>query len=613
MMPKPVGKLDKATLIILCILVLPVAWFALILAPIMTEDVNLMGVLDGLNAAMAQPFNIRWVETSPKYLFLFIGLYATCVMAWAVTRRRTRPLEEYGSAQWGDVRQITKKYASQESSANLLMTQNFRLGLDSHKHRRNLNVLVVGGSGAGKTRFYAKPNILQGNTSFVVTDPKGELARDTGNLMKELGYDVKVIDLINMNNSFGYNPLQYITSDNDVLRLVTNLIRNTTPKNANSNDPFWEKSETALLQALILYLVHEAPEEERNFGMVMEMLQAAEVREEEEDFKSDLDYLFEDLAMRNPDHIAVKQYGIFKMAAGKTAKSILVSVGVRLATFNLSDVVRMTNVDEMDIPSIGEKKTIVYCCIPDNDSSFNYLIGMFYTQVFQQLYLSADRKHHGRLPVHVHFVLDEFANIALPDDFEKLLATMRSREISVSIIIQNMAQLKALFKDNWESLVGNCDSFIYLGGNEQSTHEYVSKLMGKGTIDTTTHGLNKGKNGSYSDNYQQTGRELLTADEVRMLDNRYALLFVRGEKPMVDEKYNLLKHPNIALTPDGKGKPFHHDGLDKLPEDVLFDPSRPDDFILLDGDEFAEMLLNPEGVPEEELEPEPIDFDTYGG
>ena len=455
--------------------------------------------------------------------------------------------------------------------------------------------------------------ILQGNTSFVVTDPKGELARDTGNLMKELGYDVKVIDLINMNNSFGYNPLQYITSDNDVLRLVTNLIRNTTPKNASNSDPFWEKSETALLQALILYLVHEAPEEERNFGMVMEMLQAAEVREEEEDFKSDLDYLFEDLAMRNPDHIAVKQYGIFKMAAGKTAKSILVSVGVRLATFNLSDVVRMTNVDEMDIPSIGERKTIVYCCIPDNDSSFNYLIGMFYTQVFQQLYLSADRKHHGRLPVHVHFVLDEFANIALPDDFEKLLATMRSREISVSIIIQNMAQLKALFKDNWESLVGNCDSFLYLGGNEQSTHEYVSKLMGKGTIDTTTHGLNKGKNGSYSDNYQQTGRELLTADEVRMLDNRYALLFVRGERPMVDEKYNLLRHPNIVRTPDGKGQPFFQDGLDRLPDDVLFDPGRPEDFILLDGDEFAEMLLSPDTIPEEELESEPIDFDTYGG
>ena len=609
MMPKPVGKLDRTTLVLLILLVIPVAWFALMLAPLLTEEVDLASLLEGLNAAMAQPLNIRWVDSSPKFLFLFTGLYETCVLAWAVTRRRTRPLEEYGSAQWGDAKQISKKYASSQSSENLLLTQNFRLGLDSHKHRRNLNVLVVGGSGAGKTRFFAKPNVLQGNTSFIVTDPKGELCRDTGNVMKSLGYDVKVIDLINMSQSFGYNPLQYITSDNDVLRLVTNLIRNTTPKNANSNDPFWEKSETALLQALILYLVHEAPEEERNFGMVMELLQAAEVREEDEEYKSDLDILFEALAMRSPDHIAVKQYNIFKMASGKTAKSILVSVGVRLATFNLSEVVRMTDVDEMDIPSIGEKKTIVYCCIPDNDSSFNYLIGMFYTQTFQQLYLLADRKYKGRLPVHVHFLMDEFANVALPDDFEKLLATMRSREISVSIIIQNMAQLKALFKDNWESLVGNCDSFLYLGGNEQSTHEYVSKLMGKGTIDTTTHGLNKGKNGSYSDNYQQTGRELLTPDEVRMLDNRYALLFVRGERPMVDLKYDLLKHPNIALTPDGKGKPYSHDGLDGLPDDVLFDPSRPEDFVLLDGDEFAEMLLNPEEVPDEELEPEPIDYE----
>ena len=609
MMPKPVGKLDRTTLVLLILLVIPVARFSLMLAPLMTEDASLTSLLEGLNTAMAQPLNICWVDSSPKFLFLFTGLYATCVLAWAVTRRRTRPLEEYGSAQWGDAKQISKRYASVPPAENLLLTQNFRLGLDSHKHRRNLNVLVVGGSGAGKTRFFAKPNVLQGNTSFIVTDPKGELCRDTGNVMKSLGYDVKVIDLINMSQSFGYNPLKYITSDNDVLRLVTNLIRNTTPKNANSNDPFWEKSETALLQALILHLVHEAPEEERNFGMVMEMLQAAEVREEDEEYKSDLDILFEALAMRSPDHIAVKQYNIFKMASGKTAKSILVSVGVRLATFNLSEVVRMTDVDEMDIPSIGEKKTIVYCCIPDNDSSFNYLIGMFYTQTFQQLYLLADRKYKGRLPVHVHFLMDEFANVALPDDFEKLLATMRSREISVSIIIQNMAQLKALFKDNWESLVGNCDSFLYLGGNEQSTHEYVSKLMGKATIDTTTHGLNKGKNGSYSDNYQQTGRELLTPDEVRMLDNRYALLFVRGERPMVDLKYDLLKHPNIALTPDSKGKPYSHDGLDALPDDVLFDPSRPEDFVLLDGDEFAEMLLNPDMVPDEELEPEPIDFE----
>ena len=606
MMPRQVGKLDKTALIVIILLAIPVAWLALTLAPIMAEGPNLMRLLDSLNAAMAQPLCVRWVDTSPKYLLLFVGLYGVSLLAWVSSQRRTKPLEEYGSAQWGDARQISKKFSAHDPAANLLLTEYFRMGLDGRAHRRNLNVLVVGGSGAGKTRFYAKPNVMQGNTSFVVTDPKGEICRDTGALMKKLGYDVKVIDLINMNDSYGYNPLNYITSDNDVLRLVTNLIRNTTPKGANTNDPFWEKSETALLQALILYLVHEAPENERSFSMVMELLQAAEVREEDENYKSDLDTLFDRLSMMNPDHIAVKQYRIFKMAAGKTAKSILVSVGVRLATFNLSQVTRMTDFDEMDIPSIGESKTVVYCCIPDNDSSFNYLIGMFYTQVFQQLYHLADHKYGGRLPVHVHFVMDEFANVALPDDFEKLLATMRSREISVSIIIQNMAQLKALFKDNWESLVGNCDTFLYLGGNEQSTHEYISKLMGKGTIDTTTHGLNRGKNGSYSDNYQQTGRELLTPDEVRMLDNRYALLFVRGERPVVDEKYNLLKHPNIAFTPDGGGKPYRHDGLDALPDDVPFDSSRPEDYLLLDGDEFAQMFQHPDGDPSKNTEPEPI-------
>ena len=586
-MPKQVGTIDKATIILMVAGLLMVAWLALLIAPLVTEDVGLSGLLEGINAAIAKPFDIRWVEKTPKLLFLLCGTYAVCVLAWAASQRRVKPLEEYGSARWGDARQVNKKYADKAPEANILLTNSVRLGLDSHAHRRNLNVLIVGGSGAGKTRFYAKPNVLQGNTSFVITDPKGEICRDTGELMKRLGYDVKVIDLINMNQSWCYNPLEYIESDNDVLRLVTNLIKNTTPKNAANNDPFWEKSETALLQALILYLVHEAPKQERNFGMVMEMLQAAEVKEDDENYQSDIDILFKRLEMRDPDHIAVKQYRVFKMAAGKTAKSILVSVGVRLATFNLSQVTSMTNFDEMDIPSIGEKKTVVYCCIPDNDSSFNYLIGMFYTQTFQQLYHLADRKHGGRLPIHVHFLLDEFANVALPDDFEKLLATMRSREISVSIIIQNMAQLKALFKDSWESLVGNCDTFVYLGGNEQSTHEYVSKLMGKGTIDTTTHGLNKGKNGSYSDNYQQTGRELLTSDEVRMLDNRYALLFIRGERPIVDEKFDLMKHPNIKYTPDGGGKPYNHDGLDVVAREVSFDTSRAADYSLLDGDELA--------------------------
>lgn len=579
------GKDDRATLIVLCVLVIPVLWLALILAPLLADKQGLAGLLDGLNAAMENPLNITWVERSPKFMLLFALVYVTGVGVWYTSRRKLRPDEEYGSAQWGSAHTLKRKYAARDPTENVLLTQNFRIGLDGRIHRRNLNVLCIGGSGSGKTRFYAKPNVMQANTSFVITDPKGEVLRDTGHLMKELGYDVKIVDLINMNLSYGYNPFAYIQSDNDVLKLVTNLIRNTTPKSANSADPFWEKTETALLQALILYLYHEAPEEEQNFGMVMEMLHSAEAREDDEDYVSALDDLFFQLGTVNPKHIALKQYHIYKMASGKTAKSILVSVGVRLATFNLSSVIKLTNVDEIDIPSLGERKTIVYLCIPDNDSSFNYIIGMLYTQMFQQLYYLADHTYGGRLPVHVHFVMDEFPNIALPDDFDKILATMRSRELSVSIIIQNMAQLKALFKDNWESLVGNCDLMLYLGGNESGTHEYISKMLGKSTIDTTTHGRNRGKNGSYSDNYQQTGRELLTSDEIRMLDNRRALAFIRGERAILDDKYDLMAHPNIKLTADGGMKPYNHGDLSFLTRTIDFDEAHKEDYVLLTDDE----------------------------
>lgn len=422
--------------------------------------------------------------------------------------------------------------------------------------------MVVGGSGSGKTRFYAKPNVMQANTSFVILDPKGEILRDTGNLLKAKDYEIKVLDLINMHLSHCYNPFAYLYDDKDVLKLVTNLIRNTTPKGSNTNDPFWERSETALLEALILYLLYEAPKNEQNFPMVMELIAAAEVREEDETYQSPLDELFERLAMREPEHLAVKQYNIFKLAAGRTAKSILISLGVRLEKFNLSTIAGITTADEMELPFIGEKKTALFAVIPDNDSSFNFIVGMLYTQLFQSLMYLADYKYGGRLPIHVHFVMDEFANVALPDEFDKLLSTMRSREISVSIILQNLAQLKALFKDSWESIVGNCDEFLYLGGNEQSTHKYVSELLGKETIDMNTYGQSKGRNGSYSTNYQLSGRELLTPDEVRMLDNRYALLFIRGERPIQDNKFDILKHPNVKLTTDGRGKPFQHGGTE---------------------------------------------------
>lgn len=575
------------------ILWIPVLWLAALIAQCYLPNMDVLELIASLNPELANPFQLSWTAQTPRLLMLFSITYLFGIGIYYSTRLNRRPKEEHGSAQWGKAYQICRRYQDKVPNQNILLTEHFQLGLNSRKHRRNLNILVVGGSGSGKTRYYAKPNLMQGNCSYLITDPKGELLRDTGHLLKKQGYEVKVFDLINMANSFCYNPFRYIRDDKDVLKLVTNLIRNTTPKTAGNTDPFWEKSETALLQALMLYLYREAPMEEQNFTMVMEMLNCAEVREDDENFLSPLDLLFERLQMKDPEHIAVKQYGIYKQAAGKTAKSILISVGVRLAAFNLKQIAAISQYDEMDLESLGLKKVALFCVIPDNDSSFNYLVGMLYTQAFQSLYYLADHQYGGRLPVHVHAVMDEFANVALPDDFEKILSTMRSREISVSIIIQNLAQLKALFKDSWESIVGNCDEFLYLGGNEQSTHEYVSKLLGKATIDTNTYGKSMGRSGSYSTNYQQSGRELLTPDEVRLLDNDLALLFVRGERPIIDRKINLLKHPNLAWTTDG-GYKLYLPNVDVPVNDLSFDDSRPDDFELVIEDDLAtEKLLEP--------------------
>ena len=453
---------------------------------------------------------------------------------------------------------VNKKYAEPVKTENKILTQNVSIGFDGRKHRRNLNTLVIGGTGAGKTRFFAKPNIMNTNTSYVVLDPKGELLASTGKLLEQNGYDIRVLDLVNPERSHCYNPFVYLRNDNDIQRLVTNLFKNTTPKGSQTQDPFWDQAATMLLLALIFYLHYEAPPEEQNFPMVMEMIRAGEVKEDDESFRSTLDILFERLEMRNPEHIALKYYRSYHSGSGKTLKSIQITLISRLEKFNLESLASITQNDEMELWSLGEKKTAIFAVIPDNDSSFNFLVGMLYTQLFQQLYYQADIVHGGRLPVHVHFCMDEFANVALPDEFDKLLSTMRSREISVSIIIQNLAQLKALFEKQWESIVGNCDEFLYLGGNEQSTHEYVSKLLGKETIDTNTYGQARGRNGSYTTNWQITGRELMTPDEVRMLDNRYALLFIRGENPIEDLKYDIMRHPNIRFTTDGGAEPYRH-------------------------------------------------------
>ena len=434
------------------------------------------------------------------------------------------------------------------------------MGLDGRKHRRNLNTVVIGGSGAGKSFNLAKPNLMQANTSFVVLDPKGELVRDTGHLLEQKGYEVRVLDLLNMEKSFCYNPFVYLRDDNDVQRLVTNLFKSTTPKGSQSQDPFWDTAASMLLLALIFYLKYEAPEDEQNFPMVMEMLRAAEVREDDDCYQSPLDELFDRLEMKNPDHIAVKYYKDYHSGSAKTLKSIQITLAARLEKFNLSSLAALTATDELELPSLGEKKVALFALIPDNDTSFNFLVSILYTQLFQQLFYTADRKYGGSLPVHVHFCMDEFSNVSLPDDFDKILSVMRSRGVSVSIILQNMAQLKALFEKQWESIVGNCDEFLYLGGNEQSTHKYVSELLGKATIDTNTYGKSSGRSGSYSTNYQQTGRELLTPDEVRKLDNRYALLFIRGASPVMDEKYDLMHHPAISHSSLGGAAPYIHHG-----------------------------------------------------
>jgi len=506
----------------------------------------------------SDPFHIVLCEDSLKTVLAFLLIYGMGIGIFLSNERNYRRREEHGSAKWGNPSAVNKKYASKDKTANKILTQNVALGLDGRKHRRNLNILVCGGSGAGKTRFFAKPNVMNANTSFVCLDPKGELLRDTGGLLKAKGYDIKVIDLINMEKSHCYNPFVYLRNDNDIQRLVTNLFKNTTPKGSQSQDPFWDQAATMLLLALVFYLHYEAPEDEQNFPMVMEMIRAGEVKEDDDSFESPLDILFKRLEMKNPEHIALKYYKSYHSGSGKTLKSIQITLISRLEKFNLDSLASITQNDEMELWSLGERPTAIYAVIPDNDSSFNFIVGMLYTQLFQQLYYQADVVHGGRLPVHVHFVMDEFANVALPDEFDKLLATMRSREISVSIIIQNLAQLKALFEKQWESIVGNCDEFIYLGGNEQSTHEYVSKLLGKETIDMNTYGQSRGRNGSYSINWQLSGRELMTPDEVRMLDNQYALLFIRGERPIMDLKYNILKHPNVRLTTDGGAEPYVH-------------------------------------------------------
>ena len=564
--------------------VVPIIWLAVLMAGCYEPGMTFFTLMDAFSAATKNPFSLHWTPYTMKFIGIFLLLYGGAILFYYTEQKNTRPGEEHGSASWGSVRELDKKYRDKDAGKNVILTQHLQMSMNGKLHRRNLLQIIVGGSGSGKTRFLAKPNLMLANASFIVTDPKGEMLRAVGNLFLEEGYVLRVFDLIDPSKSDCYNPFCYIRKDADVFKLIDNFIKNTTPKGTKANDPFWEKSETALDAALMLYLLHEAPVEDQNMETILYMIENGGAKEEDDDYQSPLDLLFEALEEEQPDHIAVRQYHIFKQAAGKTAKSILVSAAVRLASFTLPEIQRITASDDMELGKLGERKQAIFCIIPDsNDASLNFLVGMLYTQAFQELYYQADKVHQGALPIPVRLMFDEFANVALPDGYARLQATMRSRNIMSTIILQNISQLKALFKDDWEGIIGNADSFIYLGGNEQSTHKYISELLGKETIDTKTSSQSKGRNGSFSQNFQQTGRELMTPDEVRRLDNKDAIVLIRGEKPVIDEKYDILKHPNIHRTEDGGAPPYLHTPLRAFAaDDLSFPIENIDDIVILE-------------------------------
>ena len=560
-MRKVTNKFSTTRIVLYLTGLIPVVWLGLKSAPYFIKN-GLVGILENAGDIFNNPFHITLVRGSLRVTLIFCVLYAIGIGIYLSTERNFRRREEHGSAKWGEASTVNRRYRAEPPEDNKILTQNVRIGFDGHVHKRNLNVLVVGGSGAGKTRYYAMPNILQAtkdtNFSMVVLDPKGSTLRSCGNYLVSQGYDVRILDLIDLDRSDCYNPFVYLESDDDIQRLTTNIIKNTTPKGSQTTDPFWDQASEMLLKALVFYLYYEAPPYEQNFPMVMEMIRAGDVRENDADYESPLDILFAELEERDPEHIALKYYKGYHSGAAQTLKSIQISLIARLEKFNLPSLAAITQSDELRLRELGEKPVALFALIPDNDQSYNFIIGMLYTQLFQQLYRCADFEHGGRLPYHVHFIMDEFANVCLPDSFDALLATMRSREISVSIILQNLAQLKVLFEKRYESIIGNCDEFLYLGGNEQSTHKYVSELLGKETIDTTHYDTNRGRNGSSTKHELLQARDLMTPDEVRMLDNQYAILFIRGEYPVMDLKYDLMKHPKIKFTEDGGAKPFIH-------------------------------------------------------
>ncbi|HCJ08629.1 MAG TPA: conjugal transfer protein TraG [Lachnospiraceae bacterium] len=522
--------------------------------------------VNNMTQVLSYPLRDYYNESTLKAIGVSEIIFAIVILMYYTSQRSMMPGREYGTARLATPKEINKVIRDKDDGKNRILSQNVRMSLDTRLTKLNNNVLIIGGSGSGKTFYEVKPNLMQRNSSFIITDPKGEILRSEGEMLKANGYNVKVINLLEMDKSDCYNPFVYLREETDVVKLVTNIMSNTTPKNATSSDPFWDKAEGLFLQSLFYYVWLESPIAKRNMATVMELIGKAEVTEK--DKPSELDKQMSFLEHTSPlgaNHPAVKQYKKCMRGAGDTIRSIIISANSRLAKLENKQVLRLLSKDDLNLAELGtgvsndgHTKTALFCVIPDSDKSYNFIIGMLYTQIFQELYYQADFNYGGRLPIHVTFMLDEFANVALPDDYCSLLSTMRSREISSVIIIQNLAQIKALFKDTWETIPGNCDTLVYLGGNEQSTHEYISKLLGKATIDKKSTGESRGRQGSSSRNFDVLGREIMTPDEVRKMDNGKCLIFIRGLDPVLDKKFFTPKHPIFSQTADGDGKPYEY-------------------------------------------------------
>jgi type IV secretion system protein VirD4 len=587
------------------------------------QGMEFAAFLNSFEMVLSYPLRDYYNATTPKAILVALLIFAVAMVMYYTSQKNYMPGKEYGTSELVDAKQVNRILADEEDSNNRIFSQNIRMSLDTRKTKLNNNVLVIGGSGAGKTFYFLKGNLMQGNSSFIITDPKGEILRAEGEMLKRNGYNVKVINLLEMEQSNCYNPFSYIREETDVVKLITNLMSNTTPKGAAPTDPFWDKAESMFLQALFYYVWLEMPASKRNFASVLSLMNEAEVTEKNKPSKLDMRMQF--LAETSPlgqNHPAVKQYNKCMRGAGDTVRSIIISANSRLAALENKQVLRLLSHDELNLADIGigvngdgKTKTALFCVIPDSDKTYNFIIGMLYTQIFQELYYQADFNCGGRLPIHVSFMLDEFANVALPDDYCSLLSTMRSREISSVIIIQNLAQIKALFKDTWETIPGNCDTLVYLGGNEQSTHEYISKLLGKSTIDKKSSGETKGRQGSSSRNYDVLGREIMMPDEVRKMDNKKCLVFIRGLNPVLDNKYSPFVHPLFSQTEDGGAKPYvhrvhnesgitgpsyeflnkdslkHYEMLKEKGEEVYIDSISYEDFMKLGHDGLSQRLM----------------------